>query len=61
MNCIDEKDIRKDDRKSLEEDGCVTAVIQIFNDQHLGVKVLGNMGERVLKPSKKRRIIQGPF
>lgn len=43
MNCIDEKDIRKDDRKSLEEDGSVTAVIQIFNDQHLGVEVLGNM------------------
>lgn len=61
MNSIYEEGICKDDRKPLEEDGCTTGVIQVFNNQHLGVKVLGNVRKRIFEPSKKWWIIQGPF
>jgi len=39
----------------------MTGVIEILDNQHLGVKVLGNVRKCIFKPSKKWWIIQGPF
>lgn len=57
FNCINKQQVGHYDGESLEQHGGRTCIIQILHKQHVWIKVLGDVRQSKLEPSKQGRII----
>lgn len=55
-----EDELARNDGAALKDDGRLTRVLQVIDDQHGWIHILGHEAPGLFEPCEKRRIIQCP-